>query len=177
MPLSFPVAECLSLDEAIGQIAMASAGAIDQLPRRVSEILCHCADLESFLQPEQCVGSDATYTRHLLHADPMGRFSVVALVWHAGQQTPIHAHYTWCAYRIFEGCLTESRYAWDAAAAKARHVETVERHVGDTGFGHAGYEQIHQLGNRGRAKAISIHVYGIDGGRVSSHVNRLADVV
>ena len=51
--------------------------------------------------------STQSYTRHVLHADPLGRFTVVGLVWGSQQYSPIHAHYAWCAYRILAGELTE----------------------------------------------------------------------
>jgi predicted metal-dependent enzyme (double-stranded beta helix superfamily) len=43
-------------------------------------------------------GDPATYRCHLLHAEPDGSFSVVALVWRPGQATPIHDHVTWCVF-------------------------------------------------------------------------------
>lgn len=47
--------------------------------------------------------------------------------------------------------------------------------AGDAVFSHAGLEQIHQLGNGDTEPAISIHVYGVDGERAGSHVNRLVE--
>jgi predicted metal-dependent enzyme (double-stranded beta helix superfamily) len=40
------------------------------------------------------------YRRHLLVADPLGRYAVAALVWQAGQASPVHGHHTWCAYTM-----------------------------------------------------------------------------
>jgi len=53
---------------------------------------------------------------------------------------------------------------------------TVHRHVGYCTFGHAGLDQIHRLGNAGVRPAISLHIYGVDGDRIRTHVNRMVDV-
>ena len=45
---------------------------------------------EAFAQPGQ-----GTYAQHLLHCDPLERFSVVSFVWGPGQRTPVHNHTVW----------------------------------------------------------------------------------
>ena len=35
------------------------------------------------------------YRQYLLHADPLGRFSIVSFVWGPGQCTPVHDHTVW----------------------------------------------------------------------------------
>ncbi|TEA80097.1 cysteine dioxygenase family protein [Allopusillimonas ginsengisoli] len=156
------------------QISSACEGAADVLPEKVKDILCEYGDIDNLLLPYQREGSASSYTRHLLHGDSKGRFTIVALVWSPGQKTPVHAHYTWCAYRVAEGNLQEERFSWDAAQKQVVLNETVARTCGDTGYGHAGMEQVHRLANVGTAPAISIHVYGVDAERISTHVNRLA---
>lgn len=155
-------------------VTQACEGPVADLPKTVGSLLCDHADIDNLLLPHQRVGSATCYTRHLLHGDDRGRFTIVALVWAPNQQTPVHAHYTWCAYRIAEGTLQEDRFGWDANAQQAVLTQTVQRSCGDTGYGHAGMEQIHRLGNVSDTPAISIHVYGIDAQRIASHVNRLA---
>ena len=120
--------------------------------------------------------AEHTYSRHVLHADPQGRFTVVALVCAPGQASPVHAHYTWCAYRVLSGVLTETHYAWDAAAGHAYPFNSLSRAAGQSVCGHAGLELIHRLGNASQDEsmpAVSLHVYGIDSERVSTHVNRV----
>lgn len=114
-----------------------------------------------------------TYTRHILHADPKGRFTIVALVWEKGQASPVHAHFTWCAYKVLNGVLSESHFEWDRSAQQAKLTGEVERPSGQSVCGHAGLELIHQLGNRQEQPAVSIHVYGMDSDRIGTHVNRL----
>ena len=120
--------------------------------------------------------AEYTYTRQVLHADPKGRFTVVAIIWPARQFSPVHSHYTWCAYRVLSGVLTETHYAWDAAAGHAYPFNSIARISGQSACGHAGLEMIHRLGNAAHddaEPAVSLHVYGIDSERVASHVNRV----
>ena len=51
---------------------------IRKLSRATKEL---CAD-GSWLQDDHRVGDPDRYTRHMLHRDPLGRFLVLALVWH-----------------------------------------------------------------------------------------------
>jgi predicted metal-dependent enzyme (double-stranded beta helix superfamily) len=139
------------------------------------DALAGLATSPGLLTPGQRVGRPGTYARHVLHADPAGRFTIVSLVWDAGQFSPIHAHYTWCGYVVVDGMLQEESFEWDAACAGARRVGGATRVAGDCTFGHAGLEGIHRLGNPHTRPAVSIHVYGVDGSRVASHVNRLLE--
>src|SRR5690606_34853383 len=88
------------LERLAAAIEAACAGPAAGLPVAVEQALCRHGAAEGLLVPRQRVGSVAGYARHLLYADAKGRFSVVALVWQPGQRTPVHAHYTWCAYRV-----------------------------------------------------------------------------
>jgi predicted metal-dependent enzyme (double-stranded beta helix superfamily) len=72
--------------------------------------------------------------------------------------------------------LTETLYDFDATSGQARMRARVSRAPGYACFAPAGLEQIHRLGNGGSVPAISLHVYGVDGARIGTHVNRLMDV-
>jgi predicted metal-dependent enzyme (double-stranded beta helix superfamily) len=161
-------------------LAQACREAPDLVPYRVRQALNRA--LTQALVPGVVAGllnlprAEQTYSRHILHADPQGRFTVVALVWEPGQFSPVHAHYTWCAYRVLSGVLSETHYAWDAAAGHAYPFNSMARIAGQSVCGHAGLELIHRLGNASHddpAPAVSLHVYGIDSERVSTHVNRV----
>lgn len=125
------------------------------------------------LSPLQWAGDPERYVRHLLHADPLGRFSVMALIWHPGQRTPVHGHRTWCAYLVLQGELREARFAWQADRDCAVLTNTVTRLAGQTLAAPAGLADIHSLGNDSDAVAVSIHVYGVRGEQISTHVNHL----
>lgn len=157
-------------------IAQACLGEADLVPYRVRQALNHALDAETTERlVEQVLAlpySEQSYTRHILHADPAGMFTVVALRWDVNQASPVHAHYTWCAFRVLRGVLTESHFEWDRSVEQAYLFNRVARPAGQSVCGHGGMDFIHRLGNEHAQTAVSIHVYGIDAARISSHVNR-----
>lgn len=157
-------------------IVQACLGEADLVPYRVRLALNQALDA---VTAERLVGqllampySAQSYTRHILHADPAGMFTVVALRWDLNQASPVHAHYTWCAYRVLCGVLTESHFGWDRSIEQAYLFNRTARTAGQSVCGHGGMDFIHRLGNEQAQTAVSIHVYGIDSARISSHVNR-----
>jgi predicted metal-dependent enzyme (double-stranded beta helix superfamily) len=148
----------------------------DGMAARVRRALeCAVSDPE-LLQPEQRETCAAGYARHVIYSDPLGRFSILAIVWGEGQFSPTHAHDTWCAYAVYENPLQETVYAIEPQRTKARQVCTKVRNPGYSCFAGAGLDQIHRLGNSGTMPAISIHVYGVPRDRVGTHVNRILEI-
>ncbi len=43
------------------------------------------------------------YQQHLLHCDPLERFSVVSFVWGPGQKTPVYDHTVWGLIGMMRG--------------------------------------------------------------------------
>jgi len=174
VPFALPcVADRPVLPELVADLELACVAAPERVPESVlSAVARHCTGID-WLLPVEREGAREGYCRHVLYADPLGRFTVVVLVWRPGQVTPVHAHYTWCVYRVLSGMLMEDRYEWArGAVGQARWQSSVERGVGTSGHGHGGLEQVHRLRHHAGNPAISLHVYGIDVGRVASHVNR-----
>lgn len=122
------------------------------------------------------MGSTECYTRHVLHSDFAGRYTLVALIWHPGQRTPAHGHHTWCAYGVLQGSLQEERFGWDEQRRVARVEGVVTLNAGQALSAHAGLGKIHRLGNRTGERAISLHVYGVNAQQVSTHVNHVVTV-
>jgi predicted metal-dependent enzyme (double-stranded beta helix superfamily) len=108
------------------------------------------------------------YARHLLHADPLGRYTLLALLWQPGQMSPVHAHHVWCAFGVISGVLTEHLFAPGEPP-----VSTGCRLLGpgDTCQGPGAPDLIHRLGNCGTAAAVSIHAYGAAWDAAGSGVN------
>lgn len=157
---------------------VAALGAACELPpalmaRQVSTALDGAAADTTLLSAQQRTGSAEAYRRHILAADPHGRFTVVSLVWWPGQSSPVHAHHTWCGYTVVEGALTETLYDWQACVSVAA---THQRRPGAASFTAAGRCGTHTLGNAGGAPAVSLHVYGVAPERVSTHVNECVPV-
>jgi predicted metal-dependent enzyme (double-stranded beta helix superfamily) len=111
------------------------------------------------------------YRQYLLHADPLGRFSIVSFVWGPGQQTPVHDHTVWGIIAMLRGAEYSQAYQRTASGTlepsgaehrlEAGEVEMVSPTLGD----------VHRVRNAFADKAsISIHMYGANIGEVRRHV-------
>jgi 3-mercaptopropionate dioxygenase len=129
----------------------------------------------SILTAEQRTGDPDTYKSEVLHSEPDGSFSIVALVWLPGQVTPIHDHVTWCVFGVIQGMECEELFELDQQ--RHRLVEAGHR-VNRTGevSGFAPPGDIHRVRNAGDLTAISLHIYGTDVARIGSSVRRHYDL-
>lgn len=139
--------------------------------QRVRTALAEAIADPGLLDESACKGDAHGYRRHLLAADAHGRYAIAALVWMPGQASPVHAHHTWCGYAVVEGELTESLYRWDEAGACATALRTQPRAAGAVSFTRAGHAAIHRLANESGRRAVSLHVYGVAGAQIATHVN------
>jgi 3-mercaptopropionate dioxygenase len=116
-------------------------------------------------------GDPADYQSHLLYAAPDGTFSVSAMVWLPGQQTPIHDHVAWCVTAVLQGREHEEVFA---LADGGQALSLAARHLNPAGsvsaFAPPG--DIHRVRNTGDAVAISMHVYGADISRLGNSIRR-----
>jgi predicted metal-dependent enzyme (double-stranded beta helix superfamily) len=127
------------------------------------------------LSPEQRDGDPDRYRTHLLHTEPDGSFSIVALVWRPGQLTPIHDHVTWCVFGVISGVEHEELYTLDDDRGCLVEAGTSASETGTvSGFAPPG--DIHRVRNAGDETAISIHIYGTDVSRIGSSVRRCYDL-
>ena len=160
----------------VAHIDAACASPPAEMKSRIISALTAAVAQRGLLMADQRLPQSGCYARHVLHSDPAGRYSIVAIVWGAGQFSPPHAHHTWCAYAVHENPLEETLYGWDGKSNAAQPVLTEVREPGYGCYAHAGLDQIHRLGNSGSRPAISIHVYGVERERVATHVNRVVQV-
>ena len=106
-------------------------------------------------------GDPARYRSHLLHTEPDGSFSVLAMVWLPGQVTPVHDHVTWCVFGVLQGVEYEELYTVSPDGSHLTEVGTSQNLAGEvSGFAPPG--DIHRVRNCGDTVAISLHVYGAD---------------
>jgi predicted metal-dependent enzyme (double-stranded beta helix superfamily) len=110
-------------------------------------------------------GGPDGYTRHLLYADPERQFSILAIVWRAGQCTPIHGHTAWGAVGVLAG----NPYCeiFDTSCDQQPRLELIPTmkmclHEGDLATVQPGIDDVHRIGNEGLTEAITIHIYGRD---------------
>ena len=102
---------------------------------------------------------------------------MVALVWYAGQRTPIHDHVSWCVVGVYEGQESQTLYRLADDQGEVCLVET-GREIARPGSCMSlipPAENIHRVANAGSGRAISIHVYGVDVERLGSSINKTFD--
>jgi 3-mercaptopropionate dioxygenase len=140
------------------------------------QVRLHLPDPGSgILTAEEREGSPDGYVCHTLHTEPDGAFSVCAVVWRPGQQTPIHDHVAWCVAGVLQGAESEELFALRDGGTALEQVGS--RHVMPgqvSGFAPPG--DIHRVTNRDPVAAISLHVYGADIERLGSSVRRTYDL-
>jgi predicted metal-dependent enzyme (double-stranded beta helix superfamily) len=129
----------------------------------------------SMLTAEQRTGDLETYKSEVLHSEPDGSFSIVALVWRPGQVTPIHDHVTWCVFEVIQGVEWEELFE---LGEQGSYLLEAGYRVNETGevSGFAPPGDIHRVRNAGDLTAISIHIYGTDVARIGSSVRRYYDL-
>ena len=102
------------------------------------------------------------YARRCLFKDPEGRFSVVAMVWAAGQGTPLHDHAgSWCVECVYQGRIRVTSYDLtqeEQDRVSFREIETIEAGVGGAGALIPPFEY-HTLSNPFEETAVTVHVY------------------
>ncbi|MCP2246488.1 cysteine dioxygenase family protein [Lentzea aerocolonigenes] len=132
----------------------------------------HLAD-PLLLDPEHREPDPDHYRQHVLHVEPDGSFSVVALVWLPGQETCIHDHVSWCVVGTYVGEEEETTY-------RLVGDRLVQMGINRTPQGVASYlvppGDIHKVCNSSDSVAISIHVYGADIGLLGTSIRRRYDL-
>ncbi len=164
---------CPELLAAAVRHAVRSGGSWQETAGRVAAALRGRLPGPDLLSPGQLAGDPSGYQTHLVHAEPDGSFSIVAMVWLPGQQTSVHDHLTWCVTAVLQGTEYEEVFAH-----RGDHLEVVARNASPAGTvsGFAPPGDIHQVTNVGEAVAVSMHVYGTDITRVGSSVRRVYDL-
>ena len=126
---------------------------------------------------EHRVSSSDDYLQHVVHVHPEGRYSLVALVWQPGQETPIHDHRCWCVVGVMEGEEEERRYRLVEHDGESALVLTgTQRHPrGSVSSLVPPEENIHRVSNSSGERTLSLHVYGDDIARCGSSINHVFD--
>jgi DNA-binding GntR family transcriptional regulator/predicted metal-dependent enzyme (double-stranded beta helix superfamily) len=131
------------------------------LPFRVAESLAALLRNPQLLDPEQLESSPHSYRRHSLHADPEGRFSIEAVVWEAGQGTPVHDQTCWTVIGVYQGELREVCYRHlDGVAGPPRVVPTGVTHYHKGDVTYPAPADLHRWDNPAENVSVSIQIYG-----------------
>jgi predicted metal-dependent enzyme (double-stranded beta helix superfamily) len=138
---------------------------------RVKEQLRRHLPGPDILTDAQRQGDPAGYLSHVLHVEPDGSFSIVAMVWLPGQVTPIHDHVTWCVFGVLDGVEYEELFTLADNGRSLVRVGGAENTTGQVnGFAPPG--DIHRVRNVGTGVTISMHVYGADISRLGCSIRR-----
>ena len=132
---------------------------------------------DEFLNAEQLAPDAEKYRQHVLHVEPDGSFSVVALVWLPGQDTPVHDHVSWCVVGVHRGEEHETIYELAGGEADP-HLLVTGRTISPVGSVAALVPpgDIHRVENGGNSVAVSLHIYGADIAKLGSSIRRQYDL-
>lgn len=144
----------------------------EEFAARMNDALRLSVANPDWLPPEKLMPDGSHYARHVVYADPGGRYTVVAIVWANGQCSPVHSHHTWCGVAVYRGDIQETFFRGPDSGKSPEPVNTITRNVGSLSLDLQG-NGIHQIANRSQDVAVSIHIYGIAEGGISTRVNRV----
>lgn len=153
--------------------AVTAGGADHAVAARVAKALTRHLSDPRLLDPEHREPDPNHYRQHVLHVEPDGSFSVVALVWLPGQETCIHDHVSWCVVGTYVGEEEETTY-------RLAGDRLIQLRTNRTPQGVASYlvppGDIHKVCNSSDSASISIHVYGADIGLLGTSIRRRYDL-
>src|ERR1700712_463267 len=98
----------------------------------VADLLQPYLGFDDFLTAEQREPDPTKYRQHILHVEPDGSFSIVALVWLPGQTTCVHDHVSWCVVGVHKGEEHETVYQI-AGGETDPHLRRTGHHFNPTG--------------------------------------------
>jgi predicted metal-dependent enzyme (double-stranded beta helix superfamily) len=147
------------------------------ITRRVADLVGDCLRYDDLLTAGQSASDPVDYRQHVLHTEPDGSFSVVALVWLPGQRTPIHDHVSWCVVGTLRGAEEEICYRLvdDDGPTYLEPVHTTVNRAGEVAY-LTPPGDIHEVRGVEEGVTISLHVYGADIARLGTSIRRRYDL-
>jgi predicted metal-dependent enzyme (double-stranded beta helix superfamily) len=134
--------------------------------RGVKKVLVEVvASGDQFLAPQFLAPAPNRYARRLVHRDPKGRYTVLAMVWDRGQGTALHDHAgMWCVECVYRGRIRVTSYSVHGGDPERDIVRFEKETVIMAGVGEAGALippfEYHMIENPEDMAAITLHVYG-----------------
>jgi predicted metal-dependent enzyme (double-stranded beta helix superfamily) len=125
----------------------------------------------TWLRPEHRVGDPNSYMRHLLYIDPHDAFVITAITWLPGQVSAVHGHQVWCMYGVVEGDLTEEQFGEGGELRKK-----VVYRAGQLADADLKQQMVHRVSNRGIARVVSLHLYGVSANKLTTGINRVLKI-
>ncbi len=161
-----PRADLARLDALIESLDVAAAVPdVHARCRQVKDVLhdfMTCG--EEILAPRLLRPAPDKYARRLVHRDPAGCYSAVAMVWGRNQGTPLHDHAgVWCVECVYRGRIRVTSYRVDGDPETGpvgfEQDSTILAGVGEAGALIPPYEY-HRIENPDPDPAVTLHVYG-----------------
>ncbi|MEV6447051.1 hypothetical protein [Amycolatopsis sp. NPDC051716] len=140
-----------------------------EITKRVAERLSALLAGGYRLPPEVTRPSNEHHVNYPLHIAPGSSWSLAAVVWNAGQRTPVHGHETWGVAGIYSGAEREFRYVKPTAAESGKPLTPAGEHVWERGqvtVCCTTDDDVHAVVPVGDAPTVGIHVYGADIGTI-----------
>lgn len=179
MTASAPSTSSVALEQLI--VAVREIVSTESDPKRVGAGVAAALEPwlanDKLLTPGQLEADPNHYRQHVLHVEPDGSFSIVALVWLPGQVTPIHDHVSWCVVGVHQGAEREAIYDL-CGGDDDPHLTVREWTTNPVGSVAALVPpgDIHHVANDGDGLAVSLHIYGADIGLLGSSIRRRYDL-
>ena len=172
-PLSPPPLRLDRLRDFVRQLAAITARGLPEADTlaQARPLLHQLVAHDDWLPPDYAQPHPERYQQYLLHADALGRFSVVSFVWGPGQATPVHDHTVWGLIGMLRGAESSQPYAKDAQGRWQPQGHAHLLHPGDVEAVSPTLGDVHRVSNALPGQtSISIHVYGANIGAVRRHV-------
>jgi predicted metal-dependent enzyme (double-stranded beta helix superfamily) len=147
-------------------LVVRTTGDEHEITRRVAELLSALMAGGYRLPTEFTQPSDERHVTYPLHIASGDRWSLAAVVWNAGQRTPVHGHETWGVVGIYAGAERELRYVKPEGAGP---LAPAGEHVWERGqvtVCCTTDDDVHAVTAVGDAPTVGIHVYGANIGTI-----------
>jgi predicted metal-dependent enzyme (double-stranded beta helix superfamily) len=135
------------------------------IEQAVAELMSPVLATPGVIADEHRVGYTDTYRRHVLYADPRGRFTILSLVWGPGHTTPVHGHTAWGAVGVVDGTPTVELFEClrhDEITLEFRQCRSLTANPGDTCTVTSGLDDVHRIRNDTQDRIVTLHIYGRD---------------
>lgn len=133
---------------------------------KVKNVLEHiCASSEDFIDARFLEPAKDKYARRLVHRDPAGRYTLLAMVWDTGQGTALHDHAgMWCCECVYRGEIKVDSYDLhndeEDEVLQFTKEQTITAGVGKAGALIPPFDY-HTIENADPDRpAVTLHVYG-----------------
>lgn len=130
----------------------------------VRNVLCAMMDEHRLDLPDAVYHCPSDhYGRRLIHKDPTGGYTIMAMTWGPGQGTPIHDHSgMWCVEAVWNGSIEVTQY--ELVGSEGDHYRLEPRTTMRAGIGSAGSlippHEYHTIRNPSPDEtAVTIHIY------------------